>query len=171
MRLFLNTTASATFFGNAKCTARIMKDHIEFIFKLQSGVYSVVLVLPADRDSVALICNWGLYFEKRLRQVSNASAVIGRIQSKCPKTASLLTGDEEPISEMSLQLHTGEWLKGIGTEVKLSAPMMDAFSILGDKSVIDTAFRLNHFVVEIYSEIQKQCPIPGWRDGLQEIWQ
>jgi hypothetical protein len=25
--------------------------------------------------------------------------------------------------------------------------------------------------IGIYAEIQKKCPIPGWEEGLEEVWQ
>lgn len=64
MRRFLTTTASATFFGESKYTARIMKDHLEYIVRNQPGMYAVVLVIPAAKDVVRVVCNWGDYFEK-----------------------------------------------------------------------------------------------------------
>ena len=79
MRKFLTTSASATFFGNSLYTARIMKDHLEYIVRNQPGMYGVVLVLPAAKDEVRVICNWGDYFEKRLQQHANPSAVLDRI--------------------------------------------------------------------------------------------
>lgn len=90
MRKFLTTSASATFFGNSLYTARIMKDHLEYIVRNQPGMYGVVLVLPAAKDEVRVICNWGDYFEKRLQQHANPSAVLDRIASKCPSAPELL---------------------------------------------------------------------------------
>ena len=52
MRKFLTTSASATFFGNSLYTARIMKDHLEYIVRNQPGMYGVVLVLPAAKDEL-----------------------------------------------------------------------------------------------------------------------
>ena len=64
MRRFLTTTASATFFGESKYTARIMKDHLEYIVRNQPGMYAVVLVIPAAKDVVRVVCNWGRLFRK-----------------------------------------------------------------------------------------------------------
>lgn len=121
MRKFLTTTASATFFGNSPYTARIMKDHLEYIVRNQPGMYAVVLVLPTEKDKVHVICNWGDYFGKQLQQNANPSAVLDRIASKCPKVVHMMTGDD-PIAQVSLLLDSDGWLHGIGMEVKLPAP-------------------------------------------------
>ena len=121
MRKFLTTTASATFFGNSSYTARIMKDHLEYIFRNQPGMYGVVLVIQAAKDEVRVICNWGEYFEKRLQQHANPAAVLERIASKCPKVVHMMTSDD-PIAQVSLQFGSGEWLHGVGMVVKLPAP-------------------------------------------------
>ena len=121
MRRFLTTNASATFFGESKYTARIMKDHLEYIVRNQPGMYAVVLVIPAAKDVVRVVCNWGDYFEKRLQQHANPSAVLDHIASKCPKVVHMMTGDD-PIAQISLQFDDGAWLHGIGMELKLQAP-------------------------------------------------
>ena len=170
MRKFLTTSASATFFGNSLYTARIMKDHLEYIVRNQPGMYGVVLVLPAAKDEVRVICNWGDYFEKRLQQHANPSAVLDRIASKCPKVVHMMTGDD-PIAQVSLQFNNGEWLHGIGTEVKLSTPYRNAFDLLGSKEIETAVCKVYNYNFGIYAEMQKHCPIPGWVKGLEEVWQ
>ena len=170
MRKFLTTNASATFFGESKYTARILKDHLEYIVRNQPGMYGVVLVIPAARDAVRVICNWGDYFEKRLQQHSNPSAVLNRIASKCPKVVRMMT-DDDPIAQVSLQFGDGEWLHGIGMEVKLPAPYWNAFDLLGSKEIEAAVCKVYNYSIGIYAEIQKNCPISGWVKGLEEVWQ
>ena len=170
MRKFLTTSASATFFGNSLYTARIMKDHLEYIVRNQPGMYGVVLVLPAAKDEVRVICNWGDYFEKRLQQHANPSAVLDRIASKCPKMVHMMTGDD-PIAQVSLQFNNGEWLHGIGMEVKLPTPYRNAFDLLGCKEIETAVCKVYNYNIGIYAEIQKHCPIPGWVKGLEGVWQ
>ncbi len=170
MRKFLTTSASATFFGNSLYTARIMKDHLEYIVRNQPGMYGVVLVLPAAKDEVRVICNWGDYFEKRLQQHANPSAVLDRIASKCPKVVHMMTGDA-PIAQVSLQFDDGEWLHCIGMELKLQAPFRNAFDLLGNKDIEAAVCKVYNYSIGIYAEIQKCCPIPGWVKGLEEVWQ
>lgn len=170
MREFLTTTASATFFGNSLYTARIMKDHLEYIVRNQPGMYAVVLVIPGAKDMVRIVCNWGDYFEKRLQQHANPSAVLDRIASKCPKVVNMMTGDG-PIAQVSLQFEGGEWLHGIGMELKLPAPFRNAFDLLGSKEIEAAVCKVYSYSIGIYAEIQKNCPIPGWVKGLEEVWQ
>lgn len=170
MRRFLTTTASATFFGNSVYTARIMKDHLEYIVRNQPGMYAVVLVIPAAKDEVRILTNWGDYFEKRLEQHANPSAVLDRIASKCPKVVQMMTGDG-PIANVSLQFNNGEWLHGIGMELKLTEPIRNAFSILGSQEIEAAVLKVYNYSIGIYAEIQKNCPIPGWVKGLEEVWQ
>ena len=66
-------------------------------------------MIPAARDAVRVICNWGDYFEKRLQQHSNPSAVLDRIASKCPKVVRMMT-DDDP----SLGMHDCLWAPGDG---------------------------------------------------------
>lgn len=170
MRKFLTTAASATFFGNSSYTARIMKDHLEYIVRIQPGMYAVVLVIPAAKDAVHIICNWDDYFKKRLQQHSNPSAVLDRIASKCPKVIQMMTA-EDTVAQVSIQLGGGEWLHGIGMELKLPAPFRNAFDLLGSKEIEAAICKVYNYSIGIYAEIQKHCPIPGWVKGLEEVWQ
>lgn len=170
MRKFLTTTASATFFGNSPYTARIMKDHLEYIVRNQPGMYAVVLVLPTEKDKVHVICNWGDYFGKQLQLNANPSAVLDRFASKCPKVVHMMTGDD-PIAQVSLLLDSDEWLHGIGMEVKHPAPYRNAFDLLGSREIEAAVCKVYNYSIGIYVEIQKHCPIPGWVKGLEEVWQ
>lgn len=85
---------------------------------------------------VRVICNWGEYFEKRLEQHSDPSAVLDRIAAKCPKVVQMMTGGDS-IAQVSLKFEGGERLHGIGMEMKLSSPFRNAFDILGGESVVN----------------------------------
>ena len=133
-------------------------------------MYGVVLVIQAAKDEVRVICNWGEYFEKRLQQHANPAAVLERIASKCPKVVHMMTSDD-PIAQVSLQFGSGEWLHGVGMVVKLPAPIRNAFDILGSKEIESAVCKVYNYNIGIYAEIQKHCPIHGWVDGLEEVWQ
>ena len=54
MRKFLTISASATFFGNSLYTARIMKDHLEYIVRNQPGMYAVALYRPSSENNLCI---------------------------------------------------------------------------------------------------------------------
>ena len=165
----MTSTASATFYGGMPSTVRVMKTHLEYIFKYSKGIYAVVLVIPKSRESVILMCDWGQFFD-RVNKHGNPESLLGRIKRDCPETVKLLQGDAEPFSQVSLELSTGETADGIGMEVTLPVPIDSPIHLFGSLLIEQQAFRLFKYSVSIFIEIQNNCKIPGWKEGLKEIW-
>ena len=169
MRSFLSSSASATFYGGMSYTVRVMKTHLEYIFKYSKGIYAVVLVIPKSVNSVMLMCDWGRFFD-RVNQHGNPEALLGRIKKDCPETVKLLRGEPDPFSQISLELNTGETVDGIGMEISLPAPIDNPLHLFGSLLIEHEAVRLFKYSASIFIEIQNNCKIPGWKEGLKEIW-
>ena len=80
----------------------------------------------------------------------------------------MMTSDD-PIAQVSLQFEGGEWLHGIGMELKLLSPIRNAFDILGSKEIEAAVSKVYNYNIGIYAEIQKNCSIPGWVKGPEEV--
>ena len=43
--------------------------------------------------------------------------------------------------------------------------------LLGSKEIEAAVCKVYNYSIGIYAEIQKNCLIPGWVKGLEEVWQ
>ena len=171
MRTFLTEKASATFFGNAQCTGRVMKDHLEFIYKVKAGVYAVVLLIPLSQEKVKLMCNWGKYFDKVLFNLPNQQSVFERIKAKCPLTFDLFTKKDGKYRVCSCYLDSGEKVQGIAIDSDYESNIFSGMELLGNRELEQKAFDLYVYSLDIYNEIALNCPIKNWKDSLDEVWQ
>jgi len=170
MRSFLTRTAPATFYGGMPYTVRVLKTHLEYIFKYGKGIYAVVQVIQNSENSVMLMCDWGSFFDQ-VNKHGNPSALLSRIRKDCPETVKLLTGEAEPFVQVGIELTTGEVVDGIGLEVTLPAPIDSPLHLFGNLLVEREAVRLFKYSASIFIEVQNYYKIPALRDGLKAVFQ
>ena len=82
MRPFIQTTAGATFYVGAHYTLMFRKEYVEFIAKMQNGLYGVVN-LQFYSDAVELLTDWGDFF-KRIFNHEDPEKLMRMLQKPCP---------------------------------------------------------------------------------------
>lgn len=164
MRVFLQRTAGATFTCNDPLTLAFRKDYVEYIFKVNSGVHGVINLIPG-RENQMLFADWGDFF-RRITNHEDPRKLARMLEKPCPKVVDLMN----TASGHALISIDGSNL-GISRRVQL--PLADdrhLVCLAGDPVLVKEADDLLDYCLDLYDEIYKKCPLPGWKKGLEELW-
>ena len=164
MRIFLQRTAGATFTCNDTLTLAFRKDHVEYLFKLNSGIYGVINLIPT-RESQLLFADWGDFF-RRITNHEDPQKLARMLEKSCPKVIDLMT----TASGNSLIKISGG---NLGISRRIQQSLDDARHIAclaGDPAMVKEADELLDYCLDLYEEIYNKCPFPGWKKGLEELW-
>ena len=164
MRVFLQRTAGATYTCNDSLTLAFRKDYVEYIFKVNSGVHGVINLIPG-RENQLLFADWGDFF-RRITNHEDPRKLARMLEKPCPKVVDLMN----TASGHALISIDGSNL-GISRRVQL--PLADdrhLVCLAGDPVLVKEADDLLDYCLDLYDEIYKKCPFPGWKKGLEELW-
>ena len=162
MRSFLQRTAGATFTCGASLTLAFRKDYVEYIFKLQRG-YAVINLIPGT-DEQLLLADWGIFF-RRITNHQDPQKLMDMLGKPCPKVVDLMTA----ASGYSLTRRTRDNCLGVSCSVPLKLSSM--VSLVGNSQIVEAADGMLDYCLALCEEIHDRCPFPGWKKGLEEVWQ
>ena len=161
MRKLFSDKAGATFNdGLPNNTINVRKDCVELVVKVGRGRYAITNLLSSGNGKMWLIANWGRYFER----IKNPAVQLPRCKETCPTLYKLLTNSLDGISLAKRNDDSGY-------SICMQVPMPGVIPLL---SITKELFEVNNdFVntmIDIYNELSSTPPFPGWKDGLEEIW-
>ena len=61
----------------------------------------------------------------------------------------------------------------LGISHRVQLPLADdrhLVCLAGDPVLVKEADDLLDYCLDLYDEIYKKCPFPGWKKGLEELW-
>ena len=161
MRKVYSTTAGATFHQETPhLTFCFRKECIEAIFKMAPGEYLIINMTHTSDGHLLLFTNWGTYFNR----LQNPAVQMPMIKKNCPTLYKVMTGDDpDHVGEMEfLDMHG----LGISLKSELKLPIMVELN----KEIMTALQTLANKVPTICQELYDTPPFPGWRDGLDELW-
>lgn len=167
MRRMLSTKSGVTFnIENPNITLAVRKEVVEIVFKLKPGVFQIINFSRTKTGHGILFINWGDYF----RRLSNKKDQMPKLQKHCPILYDILVGaDKDGVKEISLGRSMEELEHGFGVEVSIAEELPLPFCITPE--IIDKATIIHFKMVKVYNEIASNVPFPGWKTGLDEIWE
>lgn len=167
MRKFFSTTAGATFNEETpKFTMAVRRTHIELIFKMTAGLYGIINLIHLDNGKGLLMANWNGYFNR----LQNPVVQMPRIAKTCPKLYDVLCHkDKDNVVEATITMEQDkENVEGLAIEVDL--PEKTALVYCLTQDLRNKAFLLAVKGSFIFDEINSNPPFPGWKDGLDLVW-
>ncbi len=164
MRPFIQTTAGATFYVGAHYTLMFRKEYVEFIAKMQNGLYGVVN-LQFYSDAVELLTDWGDFF-KRIFNHEDPEKLMRMLQKPCPLVVDLMEG----ASGYHLMKQRSDSHYRVGCSIPVPLPDGSLITLAGHPQVMEKAIDLLNYSLRLYCEIYDHCPFPGWKKGLQEVF-
>lgn len=161
MRRLFSNKAGATFNENLPSTTLcVRKDCVELVSKVARGVYAITNIVPAGKGQMWLIANWGRFFDR----IQNPEVQLPRCKATCPTLYKLLTDSLDGIKIVKKE---GE----SDYSVCRMVPMTGLVPLLSiTKEVLDSNRDFVNTMIDICSELSKNPPFPGWKDGLNELW-
>ena len=164
MRIFLQRTAGATFTCNDTLPLAFRKDHLEYLFKLNSGIHGVINLIPG-RESQILFADWGDFF-RRITNHEDPQKLARMLEKSCPKVVDLMN-TASGYALISIDD------KNLGISRHVPLPLTDDRHIpclAGDSTMVKEAEGLLDYCLDLYEEIYNKCPFPGWKKRLEELW-
>ncbi len=163
MRPFIQTKPGATFFMGDPITTVIRKDYGEYIMKLDSpGFYLVVNLLITGKNELCLFLNWKHYFQL-VTNHKDMNFLLSMLERPCPKLFDLLTNHKK---YHMITLHDKS-----ETGIALVLPYDKYRSLpelMGNSTFMDAAQDLASYGLEIYFELREHIPFSGWQTRLKE---
>lgn len=160
MRTFLQSRAGAEFLSGAPFTFAIHKDYWEYVFKLKHG-YCVINAMVSKEHLITLFASWGDYF-KPMQNANAAASIIINVEKKCPLFYKLFSEDSDIFS-----LTFDDDTTGICKELEIGCPA--TLKLITDDKVVKTAEELVIYSIDLYHEIQDNCPLKDWVRRLEEL--
>ena len=161
MRKFLSSTAGASFNQELPTqTVCVRKDSVELVSKVDKGVYAITNLVSAGNGQMRIIANWGRFFDR----VQNPEVQLPRCKATCPTLYRLLT---ESLDGIMLLKKKGE----SDYFVNRLVPMTGIIPLLSiTKGMLDINRDFVNTLIDICNELSNNPPFPGWKDGLDELW-
>jgi len=161
MRKLFSDKAGATFNdGLPNNTINVRKDCVELVAKVGRGRYAITNLLSAGNGKMWLIANWGRYFER----IKNPAVQLPRCKETCPTLYKLLTNSLDGIS---LARRNGD----SGYSICMKVPMTGVIPLLSiTKELLEVNNDFVNMMIDICNELSSNPPFPGWKEGLEEIW-
>lgn len=91
----ISSRTKAQFYNNGQSTFLVQKDKVDFIFKVQRGVYLTASAYALNEDRLLLACAWGNFWN-RIRTMRNRDTVMEKLRKACPLAANIFTNHESP---------------------------------------------------------------------------
>lgn len=107
-----------------------------------------------------MFASWGDYF-KPMQNANAATSIITNVEKKCPKFYKLFSEYGDIFS------FTLDDMTGICKEIEITSPA--TLNLITDDKVIKAAEELVIYSIDLYHEIQANCPLKDWVRRLQEI--
>ncbi len=162
MRTFVQRTAGVTFYQGETSSIVIRKDYVEYVFKLEGGWFGVVNLMVHNPNEVLLFLDWAHFF-KRVTNHEDINKLLHMLEKPCPTVFRLLTKGGK-YSMVTLPFFDK---MGISCRIPLKTDRC-IMELLGNPTVVKEAGDLLNYGLDIYHEINKSCPFPGWKKGLVE---
>lgn len=161
MRKLFSDKAGATFNEQMPTvTVCVRKECVELVSKVDRGVYAVTSLVPAGNGQMRLIANWGRFFDR----IQNPEVQLPRCKSICPVLYKLLT---DSLDGITLAKRKGE----DDYSVFRLVPMAGVIPLLSiTKEVLDINRNFVNTMIDICNELSNNPPFPGWKGGLDELW-
>ena len=161
MRRLFSDKAGATFNENMPTTTiSVRKDCVELVSKVDRGVYAITNLVSAGNGQMRIIANWGRFFD----MLQNPDVQLPRCKATCPMLYRLLTNSLDGIT---LARKKGE----SDYSVCRLVPMTGFIPLLSiTKEVLDINRDFVNTMIDICNELSHNPPFPGWKDGLDELW-
>ena len=147
MRPFIQTTAGATFYVGAHYTLMFRKEYVEFIAKMQNGLYGVVN-LQFYSDAVELLTDWGDFF-KRIFNHEDPEKLMRMLQKPCPLVVDLMEG----ASGYHLMKQHSDSHYRVGCSIPVPPPDGSLITLAGHPQVMEKAIDLLNYSLRLYCEI------------------
>lgn len=165
MRKFLSSTAGASFNqelpGETIC---VRKDCLELIYKVKPSVYVIVSMLHIGDSEAMLFVNWAHYFDR----LQNLHVQMPKIEKNCPTLYAVMMGDDpDGVYECDCG-PDGTMYHGFTLKAKV--PSKVAILECISPEIFSKGRLLANKCLKMYSEFIKNPPFPGWKDGLNELW-
>jgi hypothetical protein len=161
MRRLFSDKAGATFNENLpSVTVNVRKDCVELVSKVDRGVYTITNLVSAGNGQMRIIANWGRFFDR----VQNPEVQLPRCKATCLTLYRLLT---ESLDGIMLLKKKGE----SDYSVSRLVPMTGIIPLLSiTKEMLDINRDFVNTMIDICNELSNNPPFPGWKDGLDELW-
>ena len=146
-------------------TFLVRKKCIDIIFKIKRGVYLTVSVYSLSDNRLLLACCWGVFWN-RLKEMRNREDVLVRLRKSCPLTANIFTNT---VSPHFAYLDKEEKEGAVVVEMKAPVQTNSVSDYLHEK-VVDKAIELMGYNLNLYTELEENCPFPAWRQALENLY-
>ena len=160
MRKLFSEKAGATFNDSLPTTTiNVRKDCVELITKVDKGMYAITNLVSAGNGQMMIMANWGHFFDR----LKNPDAQLPRCKATCPTLYKLLTDSLDGIKlakNRDNEYSVCRFLPMTGLVPLLSITM----------EVLNTNSDFVNTMIKICNELSTNPPFPGWKDGLDEIW-
>lgn len=161
---FIRKRTSAQFYNNSQMTFLVQKDCVDVIFKIRRGLYLTVSVYALSEGRLLLACAWGEFWN-RLKNMRNREDVLTRLKMSCPLAANIFTNT---VSSHFVFLDKEEKEGAVVVEMKAPIQTNSIFDFLHEK-VVDKAIELMGYNLDLYTELEENCPFPLWKQDLKEL--
>lgn len=161
MRRLFSDKAGATFNDSLPTTTiNVRKDCVELVSKVDRGVYAITNLVSAGNGQMRIIANWGRFFDR----LQNPEAQLPRCKATCPTLYKLLT---DSLDGIVLAKRKGENEYSVCKLV----PMIGVTPLLSiTKEVLDINKDFVNTMIDICNELSHNPPFPGWKNGLEDLW-
>lgn len=161
MRRLFSDKAGATFNEQLPTvTINVRKDCVELVSKVDRGVYAVTNLVSAGNGQMRIVANWGHFFDR----IKNPEVQLHRCKATCPTLYRLLT---DSLDGFTLAKKKGE----SDYSVFRLVPMAGVIPLLSiTKEVLGINKDFVNTLINICNELSDNPPFPGWKDGLNELW-
>ena len=137
---------------------------MDVIFKIRRGLYLTVSVYALSEGRLLLACAWGEFWN-RLKNMRNREDVLTRLKMSCPLAANIFTNT---VSSHFVFLDKEEKEGAVVVEMKAPIQTNSIFDFLHEK-VVDKAIELMGYNLDLYTELEENCPFPSWKQDLEEL--
>ena len=165
MRTFISKTAGATFFSSYPYTFNIRKDSVEYIFKLESRGWYIILNLIRVPSGWAIAAHWGDFFHLVFNH-KEPLKLMAMLKRPCPTLHQIFT---DPSGTYKI----GRSNTDSGTIVIHHLPEHlgnhEFQALIGNEEVLDAAEAMAGFTLKLFHEIRNNIPFPAWKKALDNL--
>ena len=173
MKAYLSKKAGATFYGGSKYTVVYHASDFEIICKLEDHTgkvlgYEHFYMTFGGKDEIVIYANWD-NFLRHLDSIKDMRHFISMMKRPCPQFHSLLL-EEHPSDIYVMQLSDYD-MKVIGKSIRTDFPADYAPMALPFRNdIVKAVVQLSNDLISLYQEIENNCPLPLWKERLQDLW-
>ena len=161
---FISNRTKAKFYNDSKMTFLVQSDCVDIIFKIKRGVYLTVSVYSLSDNRLLLACSWGNFWN-RLDKMKNREDVIVRLKRSCPLASNIFTNT---VSPHFVYMDKDKQEGAVVVKMKIPIQTNSISDYLHDK-VVSKAIELMSYNLNLYTELEDNCPFAAWKDDLQNL--